>query len=164
MFPKAERVAVVGSGPSLRDIAPNEIVRCGATVIAVNGAIDWLGSGELLVHVGPVAGEHGSDAQPRRGLPVRGLWPHPIPHVGQTTGPHYWRPVGQGSGAGGLSEDPAAINTGNSGFGALGLAYHMRPMRIALLGIDGRQERRVDGGCPGHWSTCPRCLRPLCRS
>lgn len=38
---------------------------------------------------------------------------------------------------GGLSEDPKSIYTGNSGFGALGLAYHMRPKSILLLGIDG---------------------------
>lgn len=37
---------------------------------------------------------------------------------------------------GGLCEDPWAIHTGNSGFGALGLAYHMRPEKVLLLGID----------------------------
>lgn len=37
----------------------------------------------------------------------------------------------------GLSEDPSCINTGNSGYGALNLAYHMRPKNIYLLGIDG---------------------------
>lgn len=38
---------------------------------------------------------------------------------------------------GGLAEDPWVIATGNSGFGAMGLAYHMRPEKILLLGIDG---------------------------
>ena len=37
----------------------------------------------------------------------------------------------------GLSEDTGCINTGNSGFGAFGLAYHMRPKKILLLGMDG---------------------------
>jgi hypothetical protein len=37
----------------------------------------------------------------------------------------------------GLSEDRSCINTGNSGYGALNLAYHMRPKNIYLLGIDG---------------------------
>lgn len=37
----------------------------------------------------------------------------------------------------GLSEDTSCINTGNSGYGALNLAYHFRPKRILLLGIDG---------------------------
>lgn len=37
----------------------------------------------------------------------------------------------------GLSEDNGCINTGNSGFGALGLAYHMKPKKILILGMDG---------------------------
>lgn len=37
----------------------------------------------------------------------------------------------------GLSEDTSCINTGNSGYGALNLAYHFRPKKILLLGIDG---------------------------
>lgn len=37
----------------------------------------------------------------------------------------------------GLSEDNGCINTGNSGFGALNLAYHMRPKKILILGMDG---------------------------
>lgn len=36
----------------------------------------------------------------------------------------------------GLSEDPSCINTGNSGYGAINLAYHLRPKRIILLGMD----------------------------
>lgn len=36
----------------------------------------------------------------------------------------------------GLNEDPRCINSGNSGFGALNLAFHMRPKKIALIGID----------------------------
>ncbi len=37
----------------------------------------------------------------------------------------------------GLSEDTGCISTGNSGYGALNLAYHMRPNNIFLLGFDG---------------------------
>jgi hypothetical protein len=37
----------------------------------------------------------------------------------------------------GLNEDAGCINTGNSGFGALNLAYHMRPENIFILGLDG---------------------------
>lgn len=37
----------------------------------------------------------------------------------------------------GLSEDSSCINTGNSGYGALNLVYHLRPKNIFLLGIDG---------------------------
>lgn len=36
----------------------------------------------------------------------------------------------------GLNEDPSCINTLNSGFGAFGIAYHLRPRKILLLGLD----------------------------
>ncbi len=39
----------------------------------------------------------------------------------------------------GLSEDSTAINTGNSAWGALGVAYLMRPRKIGLLGLDASQ-------------------------
>lgn len=150
MFPKAERVAVVGSGPSLRDIAPNEIVRCGATVIAVNGAIDWLGSAHYWFTLDPSQVNMVRMRNPVEGCqyvacgPGHIRFPMWVKRLSRITGDQW----GKARAPGGLSEDPAEINTGNSGFGALGLAYHMRPMRVALLGIDGRQERRVDGGMP----------------
>lgn len=37
----------------------------------------------------------------------------------------------------GLSDDKRCISTGNSGYGALNLAYHLKPKRIFMLGIDG---------------------------
>lgn len=55
----------------------------------------------------------------------------------------------------GLSEDPGAIHTGNSVYGALGLAYHMRPRRIVLYGLDGTQERRATGGKPNRLDHLP---------
>lgn len=53
----------------------------------------------------------------------------------------------------GLSEDPTSIHTGNSAWGALGLAYHMRPRRIALFGVDGSQSVYGLGGAgrPRGW-------------
>jgi hypothetical protein len=36
----------------------------------------------------------------------------------------------------GLSEDPRCVSTGNSGYGAFNVAYHLRPKKILLLGID----------------------------
>lgn len=36
----------------------------------------------------------------------------------------------------GLNEDVGSINTLNSGYGAFGLAYHYRPEKILLLGLD----------------------------
>lgn len=36
----------------------------------------------------------------------------------------------------GLNEDPSCINTGNSGFGALNMAYHFKPRRVVFFGLD----------------------------
>lgn len=52
----------------------------------------------------------------------------------------------------GLSEDTSCINTGNSGYGALNLAYHFRPKKILLLGID---------GTVGYFYTDSKSNRPL---
>jgi hypothetical protein len=46
----------------------------------------------------------------------------------------------------GLNEDPGSINTGNSGYGALNMAYHMRPKNIILLGLDGTKGYFYDAG------------------
>lgn len=150
MFPQSDRVVIVGSGPSLRDIAPNEITRSGATVIAVNGAIDWLGSADYWFTLDP-----SQVNLVRMRNKVEGCQ-----YV--ACGPNYFRApqgvlklhrregvlLGKARAPGGLSDSADTINTGNSGFGGLGLAYHMRPRRVALLGIDGHQVRRVDGGMP----------------
>ena len=48
----------------------------------------------------------------------------------------------------GLSEDPSKIHTGNSVYGALGLAYHWKPKNILLLGVDGTNEPKVTNGRP----------------
>lgn len=47
-----------------------------------------------------------------------------------------------------------SIHTGNSAYGALGLAFHMMPRRIALY-VDATQETRVDGGTPGPLNHLP---------
>lgn len=36
----------------------------------------------------------------------------------------------------GLAKDPCTIHSGNSAYGALGLAYHMMPRRIGIVGVD----------------------------
>lgn len=150
MFPPADRVVVVGSGPSLRDIAPNEILRCGAVVIAVNGAIDWLGAADYWFTLDPSQVNVVRMRNPVEGCqymacgPNHARFPSHVKRLNRVTG-ELW---GRARAPGGLSEDQTCINTGNSGFGGLGLAYHMRARKVALLGVDGRQERRVDGGMP----------------
>lgn len=48
----------------------------------------------------------------------------------------------------GLSEHPDCVHTGNSAYGALNIAYHWRPKKIILYGIDASIEERVTGGYP----------------
>jgi hypothetical protein len=51
------------------------------------------------------------------------------------------------TGADGLSRDPAKIHTGkNSGYAAIGLAYHLGAQRILLLGYDMKMS-----GDRRHW-------------
>lgn len=60
----------------------------------------------------------------------------------------------------GLAKHPGEIHTGNSAYGALGLAYHMRPKRVALLGVDARGDYFYGGGGPrGSLSHLPALFR-----
>lgn len=43
-----------------------------------------------------------------------------------------------------LSKDKRCIHSGNSAYGALGLAYHLGGKNVALIGVDGSTEPRVD--------------------
>jgi hypothetical protein len=64
----------------------------------------------------------------------------------------------------GLSKNPNEIHTGNSAYGALGLAFHMRPTRIALLGVDGKGDGYFydvpgEASAPGCLTHLPRLFR-----
>lgn len=54
----------------------------------------------------------------------------------------------------GLAENPAELHAGNSGYAALGLAYHFHGKKIAMLGVD---------GTGGYWfdEHAPRSLKHL---
>ena len=44
----------------------------------------------------------------------------------------------------GLSDNPCEIHTGNSAYGALGLAYLMQAKQIILIGIDGTKDKKFN--------------------
>ncbi|NIQ01582.1 MAG: norphogenetic protein [Nitrospinaceae bacterium] len=54
-----------------------------------------------------------------------------------------------------LSEVPGTIHTGNSAWGALQLAVQLGYREIYLAGVDGTQDRRVEGGRPNNLSHLP---------
>lgn len=150
-------IAIVASGPSARGFKAPE----GVTVVAVNGAIEWLDRADYWFTLDPCkrnrqrmlnrrpgveyfAAVPSTYGTPRAPLPVMR---HPAP-----PGVRYLNRVAGDGFLGAkipLSDDPFRIHTGNSAWGALGLAYLMRPKRIALFGVDGSREPRVEGGKSG---------------
>lgn len=157
LWPKHNRIIIVASGPSLKSISPDEIAATKATIIAVNGAIDWLPRADYWFSLDD------SDANLRRcRVPKDGAiyvaafrdetkTPHHVirpRRLSRDHVPRYERLLPQNRGRHGLSDDPRAIHSGNSAYGALGLAWHMKPHIIGLLGVDGSQDERIEGGRP----------------
>jgi len=145
---KRRNIVIVASGPSVRAVRRDDILAAGAVVIAVNGAIDWLGRADYWFTLDPSqinlvrANNRVSGCKYVMALPDNMQAPPGVTRMVRYQGDAY----GKARALLGLSEDKNAIHTGNSAFGALGLAYHLRPRRIVLLGVDGTRERRVDGG------------------
>jgi len=139
----------------------------GVLVIAVNGAIEWCDAADWFFSLDPSIYVCGLVQRPRTGVKYHMAVPdtfgtrraplrrHQAPRLVHVT---YLRRL-TGKGVRGarprLSEDSGAIHTGNSAYGALGLAYHQRPARIALLGVDGTNSGYAylpgrQGGSLGH--------------
>lgn len=150
MWPRAERVIVLGSGPSLHQISAAQVAAANAVIIAVNGAIEWTERADYWFTLDPSGINLVRANNPRRGthyvMAVPKVTPTPqhVTRIDRIIGTLFDRARAPG----GLSERHNGVNTGNSAFGALGLAYHMRPSKIVLLGVDATQERRIDGGMP----------------
>jgi hypothetical protein len=161
---RAERVLVLASGPSVRVLnfpGLTEASAAGVHVIAVNQAIAWTPVADTWFTLDP--DERVKPHMIRRRPDV--AYFAAVPDDYGTPGarvPWHREPALPGMtylrrrcGAGplgsrwGLANDPESIHTGNSAFGALGLAWHMRPRRIALLGVDGtRAPYAFQSGCP----------------
>ncbi|MFZ5272125.1 hypothetical protein [Enterobacter asburiae] len=158
-----KKVVIVASGPSARGFVPPDDV----TVIAVNGAIDWLSRADYFFTLDP-------SPENRRRLTCRrgGVTYCAAGPVGQLPGvkrfervarrgqepqeygsPEWW--LWRWSAVAGLSENGRQIHTGNSAYGALGLAYHLGFTDVALKGVDGTGEARIEGGKPGNLSHLP---------
>lgn len=178
-----DRVVICGQGPSWKHVHPEWLSRArrlGAWVIAVNGAIDhtpadmWFSldmSPDNMArmrrrvararYVAAVPDTFGTEDAPcswqRGDVPQGVTYLRRIVRAEPKDGSFEERILYQI--VGGLSEDPGAIHTGNSGFGALGLAYHLRPSRIVLLGIDGRGRKRWDGTVNGPLDHMPELFR-----
>jgi hypothetical protein len=159
------RVAIVASGPSARGIQ----IPGGVTIIAVNGAIDWLDRADYWFTLDPSEANWSRMHHQRPGV----LYVAAVPdnfgtRAAETAvmrrpaldGVRYLhRVTGDGHGSlrckPGLCEDIGGIHTGNSAYGALGLAFHFRARRIALFGVDASPDPRIEGGLPGNLAHLP---------
>ena len=167
------RAVIVASGPSARGFVPPT----GLPVIAVNGAIDWIDRADYWFSL-DASRENIKRVMPRNRRPgceyhVAGdpwlvrLSPHtlsgmthwkrlvaPQGHRGHRYGAPEWR-LAQERAVLGICKTPGSIHTGNSAWGALGLAWHLGFRDVALVGVDANNESRVEGGRSGDLSHLP---------
>lgn len=154
------RVVIVASGPSARGfVAPRDV-----PVIAVNGVVSWINRADywfsldasrvnrrwlrlalerdMLCHA---AGPHWQ-AAPRvwwwKRIDSLGSYPEPEP----AGSPQWW--MWRLGAVPGICKQRGSIHTGNSAWGALGLAWHLGFRDVALVGVDATSEPRIEGGSP----------------
>lgn len=154
----------MASGPSLHGVDLNKLATTGAQIIAVNGAADFLpvfdhfftldlspANMDRIKRKEPATTYHcAQDEQDLDRIPshvhryVRVSEPDRSRMRDYPKGSDEWFFHRWGCKPG-LSEDPWRIHSGNSAYGALGLAYHWNPVKILLLGVDGTNEDRMNG-------------------
>lgn len=158
------RVVIVASGPSAKGFVPP----AGVTVIAVNGAIDWLRRADYFFTLDPSQANMQRMRCQRVGVKYCYAYEHVLP-VGnaefyerisgcefispQPYTPQWW--CNRWRCKLGLSDRVGQINTGNSAYGALGLAYHLGAEKVALVGVDASSLMRIEGGHPNNLSHLP---------
>jgi hypothetical protein len=163
---RADRILIVASGPSLRNFDLQKLINFrfrNIHVIAINRSIDWLPRVDSFFSLDPntwlytklkhdglrIGTTYYLGAPSDYGMPGARIVDHRVTPISGVV--YLQRFLGHGpfSAKKGLSTDKSGVNTGNSCYGALGLAFHMNPSRIAVLGLDGTQEPYADGsGAP----------------
>lgn len=163
VMPARKKAVIVASGPSARGFVPPDEV----TVIAVNGAIEWLSRADYFFTLDPSPENRRRLTCQRAGVAYCAAGPvghapgvrrfQRIARRGQEPqerySPAWW--LWRWSAVAGLSENARQIHTGNSAYGALGLAWHLGFTDVALMGVDGTEEARIEGGQPGNLSHLP---------
>lgn len=153
---RAERVLIVATGPSVAEVsfdAFRQASASGVYILAVNRAIEWLPVAHGWFTVDPSRRNRPLMRQRKEGTTYYAAVPDDYGTPGARISHHRGREepgviflrrtigVGRWKQCNRLSEEPDRIHTGNSAWGALGLAYLMGAKRIGLLGVDGTQER-----------------------
>jgi hypothetical protein len=138
---------IVASGPSAVGFEPPPDI----PVICVNGVIQWISRADYWFALDGTPRNLRRCHVPRPGVKYVVALPK-----------HYRTPehviryerVALGNSPG-LSTDPKVIHSGNSAFGALGLAYHLGAKKVMLVGVDANTRRRIEGGYSGDLSHLP---------
>jgi hypothetical protein len=161
-------IIIIGSGKSLIGFDFNELKGLG-TIITVNDSVKSVPFADLWFTLDPwglngpqlpanFSGKMFAAVPEDYGTPTASILQHRVTPDNRITFLHRLKShnrVGVSSETAyklGLSEDTSCINTGNSGYGALNLAYHYKPKKILLLGID---------GTIGYFYTKDKSNRPL---
>lgn len=145
-----DRVLIVGGGESLIGFDINQLKDFKGVIITVNNVVYHLPRAEYWITVDPMQG-----AKPQKALlhRVKGVYYYcAYPDIRKTpwhndyykavAGVHYLErivptdPVMEEIGDFSLQEDKNKITTGDSCYGALGLAYHMGAKEVIMLGAD----------------------------
>ncbi len=163
---RADRILIVGTGPSIEHVGQTHVENVDAYVILVNRA---------LKHFDPPRGawftldpsnqnrEMLAENEGRRrpglayymavptdyGLPNAAIVAHRDPPEAGVTFLHRLTGLGLYKHLPGLSNSLSGVHSGNSAYGALGIAYLMRPKKVALIGVDGYGGYAFDEGLPG---------------
>lgn len=160
MFEQHDRVIVLASGPSVLSVKPEQVKNAGAVVISVNTAIEWVGWSRYWFTLDPMCLPKRIWSNRVEGCKYVLCGPNDFDHpkwctrldrvAGNMFGKLRAKP--------GLSDDAQAVHTGNSAYGALGVAYHMRPKKILLLGVDANDSTKIDGSAskPGWLDHLPK--------
>lgn len=158
------RVVIVASGQSAKGFIPPDDV----TVIAVNGAIEWLSRADYWFSLDPSKVNLERVCNPRQGVDYHmavgaetGLPSHCtrwIRYSERGDEPEkntidWW--LWRWSAVKTLCENKPFIHTGNSAWGALGLAYHLGAEKVMLVGVDADSNPRVEGGIPNNLCHLP---------
>lgn len=160
------RAVVVGNGPSAAGFVPP----AGVTVIAVNGAIEWLSRADYFFTLDLSRCNVHRLLNQRAGVNYVYAFDRPCSELnGKATfyrricgkpfsspvvnSPQWW--ANRWGCKFGLSNQPGFINTGNSAWGALGLAYQLGAEKVLLVGVDANQQPRLTGGVPGELCHLP---------
>lgn len=160
------KAVIVGSGPSAAGFAPPD----GVTVIAVNGVIEWISRADYWFTLDPSPENMERMRKPRDGVRYcaavgenRQLPAHVTRYLRVAAGdgvpepakgtPAWW--FWRWQAVAGLSDEKGRIHTGNSAYGALGLAYHLGARRAVLIGVDASGEKRIEGGHSRNLSHLP---------